>query len=409
MIISNIKLTQDNKEITLSADLQFQGEKVKNMFFSTESKNKSYIFVDASPFVAAVLIPCMKTGENIFIDGSISERFFNNTAKTMELFSGWDKKFKKINISANEVTRDKENPKNTACFFSGGVDSFYTYLKHKKEINDFILVHGFDIPLNAPAFFSEVKNVTQEISREANVNLITVKTNIRDIVERKLIWDFTHGGAMAAVGFFLRKNIQKLYIAGAVRKDELFPYGTHPDLDKLWSTEYLSIAHDGTEYNRFEKIINVISKSNLAFKYLRVCPQNIKGKYNCSKCFKCLITMIYLICAKALNKFETFDKKIDLNLVRKMYYNYDLFYNKQGETGLHYLQKYNLEPELQQAIIYSLEKSKKPGFIKFVANKIGQFDQKYNNRRLYRLVFKQTEGGDRNLLFKFLSRHNFLK
>ncbi len=34
-----------------------------------------------------------------------------------------------------------------ACFFSGGVDSFYTLLKHREEITHIIFVHGFDIAL----------------------------------------------------------------------------------------------------------------------------------------------------------------------------------------------------------------------------------------------------------------------
>jgi len=30
------------------------------------------------------------------------------------------------------------------AFFSGGVDSFYTFLKHRHEITDLAVVHGFD-------------------------------------------------------------------------------------------------------------------------------------------------------------------------------------------------------------------------------------------------------------------------
>jgi hypothetical protein len=411
MIISNLLLSQKNKIITLSADVAFKGSKPERMYFSTDLKNSKYIYADYSPFLAAVLLPCMKTGENIEIDGFVSPILLKNTEKIMKLIVRWNIGLKKINIKAQTNSRKitYTKPKKVGVFFSAGVDSFYTYLKNKNKVTDLIFIHGFDIPLNNKLLFKKINNINTRIAKAERLNLITVSTNVADIVEKHLIWDFAHGGALAAVALFLRNELKTIFISGAVKKDKLFPYGTHPELDKLWSSEYQNIIHDGTEYARLEKVMKKVSKSPLALNYLHVCTQNIKGKYNCSKCYKCLITMIELECAGVLGKQNIFNKKLDLKAVKDMYYDYQLLYNIQGEANLSELKRKNINPELQEAIGISLEKSKKPSPMKKITKLIAQFDQRFNNRRIYRMIFSINKNQDRNILFKFLLQRGVFK
>jgi hypothetical protein len=415
MLIEDIKLTKKGRKLVLSALVQFRGQLPEVMYFATDEENAHYITADASPFLAAVLLPCMKTGEDIFVRGVVSDKFFRNTRKIMELVSKWDIGLQKTNMYVEFVKTEKVKKfgrkarhARNASFFSAGVDSFYTYLKHP-DISDFILVHGFDVPLANKAFFKEVKSTVKKIANKTGVHPLFVETNVAVIIERKLVWDFAHGGALAAVGLFLRKQIQTIYIAGAVKKNELFPYGTHPKLDKLWSTETTKFVHDGNEHNRLGKITTSISKSELALDSLRVCTQNFKGTYNCSRCYKCLTTMIMLTCAGAQNDVKTFTRPLDLRLVRNMYYDYSLAYNKQGEMSLHFLRKQQKEPALQEAIAYSLEKSKHPKLKRIVTRYIAQIDQTYLDRRIYQFVFKMNKNEDRNNIFKLIYRLGILK
>ncbi len=151
---------------------------------------------------------------------------------------------------------------------------------------------------------------------------------------------------MAAIALTLRGIFNEVYISSAVRYDQLFPYGTHPDLDKYWSSENCTIIHDGNEYTRLEKIMTTLASSPLALSYLRVCCQNIKGKYNCSKCFKCLVTMIGLTCADVLPISKTFASRINIQKVKNMYYDYSLKYNLLGEEMIDMLKKQNKYPKL---------------------------------------------------------------
>ncbi|HVF69437.1 MAG TPA: hypothetical protein VNA13_02605, partial [Xanthomonadales bacterium] len=343
MNITNLLISKKINVLTFSANVAFKGSQPERMYFSTDLKNQQFINADYSPFLAAVLLPCMKTGEDIVVKGFVSKKLLENTEKIMDLVVGWNVGLRRINVIPAKAGIHPKRPSqeagspiksgmtnhasflqartispSIASFFSAGVDSFYTYLKHKNKkdkISSLILVHGFDIPLENKILFAKTKKTVEKIAEVEKVNAICVKTNVGEIIEKHLIWDFAHGGALAAVGLFLGLN--KIFIPAGLRKDELFPYGTHPNLDKLWSTEKTVFTHDGTEYNRLGKIMNVVGKSPLALKYLRVCTQNIKGKYNCSRCYKCLQTMIELVCANALHKVKTFDR-LDLKAVSNM-------------------------------------------------------------------------------------------
>jgi hypothetical protein len=411
MRISNISYTKDSKIVTLSADIQFDGKKPEHVYITTDKKYDRFISKDASPFLAAVLLPSMKSGEDIYIDGTVSEALLNNSKAIMKLVTKWNIGLSKIKVKAKETTKDTFKPKYTASFFTAGVDSFYTYLKHKKrttKIQYLILVHGFDVPLTNKDFFKKVRSTVEKVATEEKVHAVILETNIGEVIEKRLVWDFAHGGALASIALMLRKNLKTVLIPGAVRNDQLFPYGTHPELDVLWSTEKMKVKSDGGEHDRLGKVTKLVSTSPLALKYLRVCTQNIKGKYNCSRCYKCLMTMIYLEGSGVLKHAKTFDKKIDLEAVKKMYYDYKLKYNIQGEQALALLKKKRMNPALQEAITYSLEKSKHPGVLKQVAKVVATFDQKYNDRRLYQFIFSMNNG-DRNMVFKYLFKKGLLK
>jgi len=410
MLIEQIKLTKTKKHIALSAGITFKSTKKQTMYFLTERQYETFIANDASPFLAAVLIPCMKTGENIIIHGTVSQQLLRNTKRIMNLLLSWNRHLHAVEIHADSVIKDTFTPRHTGTFFSAGVDSFYTYLKYKKTISHLIFVNGFDIELDNKRLFHQTLKNIQAVAKKENVNVITVETNCKYIIEPVYVWDWIHGAALAAVGLFLRKDLKQLYISGAVRKEYLFPYGTHPDLDPLWSSEKLHFDHIGTEYSRFDKTVHYIAKSDLALSFLHICAENTKGTYNCGHCAKCLRTMIQLSAANALQKSKTFPHTLNLNMVRDMYHDYSQMYNVDMEDVIKLLEREQREPELVAAIKESLEKSKKgPSLSAKVINAVAHFDQEYNHRRLYSFVFAMNKVHDRNALFKTFVQLGIIK
>jgi hypothetical protein len=269
-------------------------------------------------------------------------------------------------------------------------------------------VHGFDIELENKELFAQVLSNVEKIAQEENIEVIAVETNVRRITEPVLIWDFVHGGALGSVALLLRKACKTIYIAGALRYDQLFPYGTHPELDPLWGTETLTLIHDGNERQRLQKV-EYISKNKLVLEHLRVCNQNLKDRYNCGKCSKCLKTMMELNCFISLKDTKTFPSSLDLNLVRKIYYDRKQNYHKVPLAILKELKSRNREPELQQAIEESLLNTGGSAIKKAIVNKIIYIDQNYNNRGLYKFIFTMNNKHDRNIFFKILVKLGLIK
>ncbi|HZW61235.1 MAG TPA: hypothetical protein VFF04_03350, partial [Candidatus Babeliales bacterium] len=339
MKISNIRISETKKYITLSATCQIRRVGLDEVRFTFAKEYKSFLHVDASPFAAALLLPSMKLGENLIIEGKISKQLYKGMHEIMKTVLRWDIGLKPIKIYAKEIVPDTTKPKIVATFFSGGVDSFYTYLRHKKDkkpITHFLFVKGFDIdPHNTRVWQSSLSNV-QKIAHEGNVEIIEVETNIKPLIEPVIAWEYTYGACLASIGLCLRGGLKSIYIPSCSVTDRKFPCGSQQGIDHHWNTEQLSFIHDGSKVSRLNKIIRGIAKSPLALKYLRVCYMNNNGQYNCGTCAKCLRTMISLYVAGVLDKTATLPHQLDLKLIASLSIEegHDLIFHKENLTGL---------------------------------------------------------------------------
>lgn len=85
-------------------------------------------------------------------------------------------------------------------------------------------------------------------------------------------------------------------------------------LDPLWSTEGLTVVHDGCEADLNVKLA-FVTQSPLVLETLRVCPGFGNG-YNCGRCMKCMRTMVALLQAGALERCRTLPHEIDAEALR---------------------------------------------------------------------------------------------
>lgn len=388
MTIKNIQVESTNKTVTLSADVQFKSGSSNRIYFSVDKKYGEFITKDASPFLATVLFSCMKINENIAIEGSVSQKLLQSTEKMMNLMENWNMGMKKVNIKVKQTGKDTINKKNFALFFSGGVDSSYTYLKNKKEgknkITHLITVHGFDIKLENESLFIETIQPIKNFAKKEKIKVIVIKTNMRQITDRLVEWEEQCGSAMAAISLALRKGFKDVYFSAGVEQSAMRPLGTHPQLDPLWSTESLRVIHDGIERNRLEKVRYLSGFINMLVN-LRVCWRNKKGSYNCCECEKCLRTMIMLEAVGVLEKCKSFDKPINLNILRKLYV--VKTHLRHFRHTLEELRNKKTKPELAEALEDCLHYNEQNKWLKEFIRKarlmIGKIDFKYNNGRLF--------------------------
>ena len=179
-----------------------------------------------------------------------------------------------------------------------------------------IFVHGFDLPLD-----SELRQpaalAAREVAAALGLELIEVETNVRSLIDRYVSWELCHGAALASVGLLFQERFRKILIPSTHSYADLTPWGSHPLLDPLWSTELTEFVHDGTHATRVEKCL-AVADSDIALRHLRVCWENRDGRYNCGECEKCLRTMISLAAAEALERCGTLPHRLDAEAVAAM-------------------------------------------------------------------------------------------
>lgn len=391
MIIKEVQLYRDDRATTLSARCKVRKIGWDTAYFRVDDVIGNSVRSDASPFAAALLLPSMKQGEDLIIEGSISAKLYKGMRAIMQEVLTWGIGLHPIKIEADTLVADPPRPARSASFFSGGVDSFYTYLEHKTDpaeadrISSFILVNGFDIDRRNTRLWDRALENVKSIAEAEQVGLAVVRSNIQDLVEPILLWDYAHGGCLAAVGLCLRGAFHQIYIPSTHSVGEQIPWGSNLALDGHWSTESTTFIHDGAEATRLAKVISQIARSPLALEHLRVCFANEKGAYNCGRCDKCLRTMINLYVAGALEKAGTFPHHIDTKLVAAVP-------TIPGEHGgifhtenLRALQEKNLAPELQQAISNSMSNAvvMRPSRKETIEDRIKYLDHAYSHGRVY--------------------------
>lgn len=390
MIIEHSKLNKKGNELILSAKIVFANGKHEELFFTIDNTYAAFVTNDANPFLASLLLPAMKLGEDIYVDSSISAQLVANTKIIMNIVSDWNIGLKKIDISFKDIRHDGSKSKGIGMFFSGGVDSFSTYLRNKTESKDkmkyLIFVHGFDYFLKDTAGFNKTHETLQTFATEENLELISPRTNLRDITDPLLDWGYAHGGALASIALFLDGGISKMHISSTYSTGHLFPWGSHPDIDPLWSTESVEIIHDSSNISRLEKIKLYISKSPVALKYLRVCWSS--AEYNCGRCSKCIRTMLSLQVTSVLHQSKTFPTKLQPEIIRNFYLTSKsqvVFF----EELLLELKKEKKDKEIQEAIEYMIKKSKQPDIKRSIRAAVSFIDRKYNHDRLFWYLSKK--------------------
>lgn len=269
--------------------------------------------------LSMMLLAAMKLGFDIDVSGDISATFIENQYKLMKIFSGWFPKYQPIKILSNKApAAPKRATKRVGSLFTGGVDSFYTYLKHQHEITDLIFVHGYDVRLSDLSKREAISALGRELEQTADIRFVELETNSIRLFRDFGKWGLhAHGYGLGTAARLLSGYLDKLYIPSSFPSAELFPWASHPDTDPLFSDENLMIIHDGCEASRTEKV-SAIADISLAQKHLRVCTAKIEGLYNCGRCEKCLRTMTGLYAQGRLDKFETFPASLNPENIKRL-------------------------------------------------------------------------------------------
>lgn len=258
----------------------------------------------ADAALAAGLLPAMRRGEMLDIDGFVSPRLLEGAATVQDIFCTWDRTlrptspwYQRVHVSVKPGEPDpstpcqtEDQPRRTASFFTGGVDSFFTAHRHRAGLCALVYVEGFDVPLENGRLRSTVREHLAAAADEMGLELVVVASNLRALgTAAGVNWPDQHGSALACIAHLLGPWFDRVLIPATHTYAHLEGLGSHPLLDPLWSSDRLEIRHDGAHATRVDKL-RALAELPAARAHLRVCWENREGAYNCGRCEKCVRT-----------------------------------------------------------------------------------------------------------------------
>ncbi|MEM9250355.1 MAG: hypothetical protein AAGB05_16880 [Pseudomonadota bacterium] len=193
-------------------------------------------------------------------------------------------------------------------FFSGGIDSIFSLLRHRQgatvpaetvrpiaPVTRALHIYHTPEPV-APSAFRTLDRLAETVDR-FGVRFLPVQSNImtadRHVHDR---WgDIGHGAGLATVLHILSGRLGTGIIGSSHVWGGLLPWGSGPVIDPLWSGRRLEVIHDDSTFHRVEKT-EFVAQHPEAMGAINVCDIRVDGKgyQNCSRCQKCLRTMITL-------------------------------------------------------------------------------------------------------------------
>lgn len=322
MLVTDINVDGEAEAAVLSARIVSDRDRTeKRVEYRFHGCPPEMVSTRGDAFVAAMLIPAMWAGEDLTVDAPVSPLLIEQLERISDILLGWRPALARAKVFAPALAPEPTG-QGIGLFFSGGVDSYHSLLRNIEEEGkgpDGIthLIFGFGIDTRYgydEGYVRRTSAMVRDVAQTTGKQPIILETNLRADFGANG-WMLYHGSALISIALTLNPVLRRCLVASSWMQDDIMPWGSHPDLDPLWSTETVEIVHDGIETLRGEKVSSQIARSDLALRTLRVCFKAEQQPRNCGRCPKCLQTMIGLHTAGVLDKSSTFDEPLSIRRV----------------------------------------------------------------------------------------------
>ncbi|HEY49463.1 MAG TPA: hypothetical protein G4O13_05395 [Dehalococcoidia bacterium] len=190
--------------------------------------------------------------------------------------------------------------------FSGGVDSLTSYLRHKDEKPDLIVVRGIQVTTFADEFWDGLVDDVRCLADRGGVTVLNIETDMLQNTNFELLsrefgvdWygDVAENFCMLGVCAPLTaaRDIGSMYIAATYSTGAIERTMAHPQVDSNMAWADVRVVHDGYDLSRQQKIGYIRRSGSLDYlSKLSVCRENLLGQ-NCGKCEKCMWTITNMV------------------------------------------------------------------------------------------------------------------
>jgi hypothetical protein len=264
-------------------------------------------------FVAGLPV-AMGLASSLAVPAGVSPDLLRASRTIQEMLTIWNPALRPVEVVAEPASVAAGAPaserRGTAAFFTCGVDSFYTVLKRREEIDAVVYAHGLDLPRDDPK--RELVSTTfREAAARLGLEAIELETDVRTFSDPVCDWERIYtSAALATIGHLLADRFERVLIPATHSYRDLHPTGSHPLLDPLYSSERVRIEHVDA-VSRVTKLEYLVD-SELAMSSLRVCFQHGGDGLNCGECPKCVRTMVGLRAIGAAGRCGTLPNEFSL-------------------------------------------------------------------------------------------------
>jgi hypothetical protein len=320
-----------NKKTRLCSNIEYQDGKNKVLYYEVEDEYAKYLSYEKSDcFVLGLLHNCMNQKCDISCEAPVSEQLlFQLKNYYIPILSKNMPDLFFIEIDAEGVLSFDKSEGAVATGNSGGVDSFYTIVKHMNESGSYKLTHLLfnnistedDNEERIRQWFNKEEMEKKKIAEELGLKAISLYSNLYSFYESHFIYNYYYAAQYISAPYALDKLINKYYYSSSYSFTDFtinhkkMTDGSNFDLLALdcFSTDRLKVYSTGAETGRIDKTM-IISDNMVVNRHLQVCAveQNkqynesgvIVRKLNCGCCRKCARTITTLYAIGKLEKFH---------------------------------------------------------------------------------------------------------
>jgi len=288
-------------------------------------------------FVFGVIFFAMRLRQDLRVHGPISLDALLNLNEFQEAWVLWKPEiYQKIKILPDKIIENvpAEDRREAIAAFSGGVDSIFTILRHNTKrlgnasypLNKAVLiVHGFDVRLDAPQQLEALKARTKPLLDQLNLELLTVRTNLKEVGLQD--WEDSFMSQLACCLHNYSHDFRFAIVGSSEPYNTLaLPWGSNPATDYLLSGNGMRLVHDGAGYSRTEKVAQ-IATDKTAMEAVKVCWEGQDASKNCGQCEKCIRTQLNFL-AVGVSRPPCFQRPLDPHLITMMNFRNNAQFNE---------------------------------------------------------------------------------
>jgi hypothetical protein len=290
------------------------------LWFRVGEEFRDLVSDRAEASLLALLLPAMHAGEDLHVEGPISERFFYHLSGPLQIaMRQVIPSLRRVRVLPAEVRSASRRAGGVATGFSAGIDSFSVLADHHygDPPPGFRLTHllynnvGSHGPTGNPLFRLRYERL-RPLADRIGLPFVAVDSNLMSFYG-ELTFKHSYTLRNAIVALLLQAGIgRSFHAAGTVAGNAPVTRVINdvgyfdPVILPMMSTEVLDALWAGGVYTRVEKTLQVAEIED-SYDVLDVCVRNDRAG-NCSTCKKCVRTLLTLEIAGLLDRYaQVFD------------------------------------------------------------------------------------------------------